>query len=512
MKMAKPIQAADLFCGAGGTSTGLLEACRQLKLRLDLVAVNHWPLAIQTHMANHPWARHICASLMPIEPRGPVDLFEGGVDAVDPRKAVPGGKLDLLIGSPECTHHSVARGGRPRSDQSRSTAWCILRWADALRPESVLIENVPEFRTWGPLDDHGRPIASERGRTFEAFLNALDGLGYSVDWKILCAADYGDATTRKRLFIQARRSRRRIDWPTPSHDRHGRDGLARWRAAREIIDWELTGQSIFRRGKPLAPRTLERIEAGLKKFCGKAAEPFLVMLRGPLGQPDRFARSVDEPAPTITAGGTHLGLVQPFLIPQQSKGSPRHVGEPVPTICTKGAIALVQPFVTALAHTQDGPRNRSVDEPLPTVTGTRTYGLVEPFVLPMEGVHRGNAARSVDEPLPTITASRGGGHLVEPYLVKYYRTGTAQPVGEPLDTVTTKPRFGLVEPVVVQDEAGNAYALDIRFRMLQPHELAAAMGFPQDYQFHGTKDQVVKQIGNAVPTRTACALTKRMIA
>jgi len=491
----------------------MLHACRELGFCLDLVAVNHWPLAIQTHMANHPWARHLCASLMPIEPASPSELFAGGVDAIDPRKAVPGGKLDVLVASPECTHHSVARGGRPCSDQSRATPWCILRWMDALRPDGVLIENVPEFQSWGPVDRRNKPIKAEAGKTFAAFPQAVDSLGYRVDHRVLCAADYGDATTRKRLFIQARRGRRAVTWPLPTHSKAGGDGTARWRPARDIIDWDLPGKSIFDRSKPLAPQTLERIEAGIKKFCGKAAEPFLVMLRGPVHEPGRFARSVDQPCPTITAGGTHLGLVEPFLV--NYHGGPdaarRHhgVNEPLPTQDTSNRYGLCQPFVIP-QQSKGYPRH--VDDPLPTIACKGAISFVQPFVLPMEGVHRGNAPRSVEDPLPTITAGRGGGHLIEPYLVKYFRTGTAQSVDKPLDTVTTKPRFGLVEPFTVQDEAGNVYALDIRFRMLQPHELAAAMSFPADYEFHGTKAQVVKQIGNAVPTRTACELTKALVA
>ena len=394
------IRAADLFCGAGGTTTGLLHACNDLGFRLELTAVNHWPLAIQTHMANHPWARHLCTSLTAID-LGETGLFPS-IDAADPRKAVPGGKLDVLVASPECTHHSNARGGKPRSDQSRSTPWCILRWADALHPGVILIENVPEFRTWGPLGSKGKPLKSRRGDTYRAFLTALDSLGYRVEDRVLNAADYGDATTRKRLFIQAVRGRRAVTWPEPTHAKAGAGGLEPWRPARDIIDWRLPGRSIFGRKRPLAANTLRRIATGIKKFWGPLAEPFLVML----------------------------------------------------------------------------------------------YGT--------------NDARSVERPLPTVT-SHGAGAVVEPFLTKFYGTGGAVPVGEPLGTVTTKDRFALVEPGVVELD-GERYALDIRFRMLQPHELAAAMSFPDAYAFAGTKDQKVKQIGNAVPVETARALCHVVLA
>lgn len=498
------IRAADLFCGAGGTSTGMLMAADALGFRLDLVAVNHWPLAIQTHLANHPWARHICASLTAVEPTPGGALFEGGVDAVDPRKAVPGGKLDLLVASPECTHHSNARGGRPRSDQSRATPWCILRWADALRPEAVLIENVPEFRTWGPLDANGKPLKAEKGRTFDAFVNALDGLGYAVDWKVLCCANYGDATTRKRLFIQARRGRTAaVTWPRPTHSRTGAHGLPTWRAAREIIDWSLPGKSIFRRKKPLRPKTLKRIAAGLERFCGPWAEPFLVMLYG-----TGSARSIDRPLPTVTANGQHIGLAQPFIVAYHDghdyERRYHDLDRPLPTLDTSNRFGLCEPFILATGHNEDPARRvRSIDEPLSTVVTKAEHCLVEPFVI---GQQSCAAPRNVGEPLPTV-AGKGAISLVEPYLVKYYGTGGARSVDIPLDTLTTKHRFGLVEPFVAEDADGNRYVLDILFRMLEPHELAAATGFPPAYRFCGNKGDAVKQIGNAVPAYTACALT-----
>src|SRR6185437_13061498 len=197
----RTIRAADLFCGAGGTSKGLLEACKRMGFELDLVAVNHWPVAIASHEANHPYARHECASL----------------DQVDPRKLVPGGRLNLLVASPECTHHSNARGGRPMNDQSRSSAWIILRWAELLYIENILIENVKEFRSWGPLGANGRPLRSKRGEFYFAFMQALRAAGYTAEDRVLNAADFGDPTTRERLFIIARRGNKKIIWPNPTH-------------------------------------------------------------------------------------------------------------------------------------------------------------------------------------------------------------------------------------------------------------------------------------------------------
>lgn len=425
--------AADLFCGAGGTSTGLVRAAEERGVQLNLLAVNHWAVAVDTHTRNHPWAQHLCADL----------------GSVDPSRVVPGGKLDLLVASPECTHFSVARGGKPCSDQSRASAWHAVHWLERLQVDEFLMENVREFETWGPLTRKGQPNKKKRGATFAAFVNALESLGYAVEWKILNAADYGDATSRKRLFLRASR-RRKIVWPEPSH-------VGRWRPAREVIDWGVESQSIFKRKRPLRAATLRRIEAGLKKFGG---EPFIAVLRGTLAEhPDGGARSVEQPLGTVTAGGMHAALCEPFVLGQQSGSVARSTKEPIPTVSTSGAIALVQPFILAMEHC--------------------------------------GSVRSTEKPLPTITTAKGGAFgLCQPFLTKYYGSGTgARPVTEPFDTITAKDRFALVEP-------GK---MDILFRMLQPHELAAAMGF-DGYQFAGTKTDQVRQIGNAVSVRTAKAL------
>jgi DNA (cytosine-5)-methyltransferase 1 len=443
------IVGVDLFCGGGGTSTGLARACAKRGKKLDLIAVNHWDIAIETHALNHPWARHLCAAL----------------DAVDPRKAVPSGRLNLLVASPECTHFSTARGGRPMHDQSRASAWLILKWLQELYVDNVLIENVKEFQTWGPLGANFRPLKSRRGETFHAFINSVKSLGYTVDWRILNAADYGDPTTRERLFIIARRGRRKINWPEPTHApaerlRNGDlfSDLKPWKPAREIIDWSLKGTSIFNRKRPLAPATLERIAAGIKKF--NWPEPFLVVLRN-----HQNGVSLDRPVPTMTTSGANFGLCQPFVLGQQSGSVPRDVSSPIPTIATDGAISLVKPFIMPVNHGRTDTRSYAMGNPFPTVTSVDAWSMVEPF------------------------------------LVKYNGTGQAYATSEPLDTVTAKDRFGIVQPM----------AIDILFRMLQPHELAAAMSFPRDYRFAGNREEQVKQIGNAVPVETATALCERLL-
>lgn len=380
----KHIIAADLFCGAGGTSSGLYEAANDLGLQVDLLAINHWSIAIATHAKNHPSAIHRCES----------------IDGINPREAVPGGRLDLLVASPECMHHSRARGGRPINDQSRASAWHVLRWAEALDIRNILVENVPEFQQWGPLDDDGNAIKRKQGKVYLAFLSALRSLGYSVSARVLTAADYGDPTTRRRLFILARKGKR-VTWPEPTHisgktpDMFGQ--RKPWKPAREIIDWTIPGESIFDRKRPLAETTMNRIMVGVKKFTSQA-------------------------------------------------------------------------FIVALNHGKDDQRSYSIDNPFPTVTSVDAWGLVQPFI------------------------------------VKYYGSSLTASLDDPLDTVTSRDHFGLVIPV------SDHGAVDILFRMLQPHELAKAMSFPDDYLFTGNREQKVKQIGNAVPVLTATALCRSLLA
>lgn len=459
------IYAADLFCGAGGTSTGLLMACESLGLDVQLLAVNHWNVAIDTHTANHPKVRHLCETL----------------DSVDPRRAIPGGRLDLLWASPECTHHSNARGGKPISDQTRATAWHICRWADALRVEHIIIENVREFRDWGPLDDSGHRIKELKGTIYRSFLDNLRALGYTVEDRILNAADYGDATTRRRLFIQAVRGDRRIRWPEPTHLRP-KDlpiaGKERWRPARDIIDWDNKGESIYARKRPLAPNTMRRIMAGLRKYSGL---PFVVQYNterpgesARVYDPDdplrnhQDAQPIDGPVPALCANGEHVGVCEPFLVKYFEGSDACPVDAPLPTICAN------------YEH----------------------MALVEPFIVNMKGLSN---ASDIDAPLPTQTAGAQHMYLAEPYLVKYNNNGGAHSVDAPMPTITTKDRVALVSPEVV-GQGETVAMLDIRFRMLTPEELARAMSFPEDYRFTGNRSDKVRQIGNAVPVMLSRAL------
>ena len=359
----KTIYAADLFCGAGGTSTGLLQVAATLGQDVHLVAVNHWDLAISTHLKNHPLVEH----------------FNSDLKDIDPRTVIPGGHLDLLVASPECTHFSRARGGKPMNKQSRASIKYVLRWIRALDVEDVLIENVPEFLDWGPLDQKTlTPVKARKGEYFYRFVRKLEEFGYQVAWRLMVAADYGDPTTRKRLFIQARKTKP-IHWPEQSHHRNGGDMFGarpRWRAAREIIDWNIKSESIFTRKKPLSPNTLRRIEAGLRKYSGG------VFVIGQ--QSGAVPRSVGEPLPTIAGAGA-ISLVQPFIIQMDMGGRVYSVDDPLNTITSADARALVEPFIMPVNHGKGDLRTYSMNDPLPTVTAFDALGVVQPFLVMLNG-------------------------------------------------------------------------------------------------------------------------------
>ena len=549
----RKIKVADLFCGAGGSSTGAHQAIVALGREMDLVCINHWDRAIETHKRMHPEARHYCQD----------------VSSARPIECVPEGRLDLLMASPTCTYHSRARGGRPTSDQQRMDPWHVVTWLTELKVERLLIENVPEFVDWGPVDPKtGKPVKAKRGQYFREWIATLERLDYRVEWKFLNCADYGDATTRKRFFLMGRK-RNSIRWPEPTHTKEPTHDLLaplqRWRAARTCIDWGLRGRSIFGRKHALAPRTIQRIYAGATRF--NWPEPFLVVLRNHMA-----ARSIDLPMPTIAANGTHVGLATPILVGNGGAtyaGKPKPVDDPLSTVLCSDRRGIAEPFLIGQHFDR---QVRSVEEPAPTVATAARIGMVEPFVLSQAS---GGAPRSVAQPFPTITTGGRQGEgtaLITPY----YGSGsgkTCKSVDRPLDTVTVHDRFGLVCPVTnsngsqvprsieqpfptlttskgghlafitasmgerdgqmprvhnleqpmpticaqgsvrmaqgVSDVEVDGQQYDILFRMLHWRELARAMSFSdadQDYEFAGNKTEITKQIGNAVPVRTARAL------
>jgi DNA (cytosine-5)-methyltransferase 1 len=466
---------ADLFCGAGSLSMGAHDALLELGYQPDFVAVNHWHVATQTYAYNHPGARVHCVTL----------------DAAFPIQLVPEGRLDMLMAGIECTYFSRARGGKPVTDQQRMSAWHVVRWCTEIRVRRVLLENVPEFREWGPVDPRtGKPIKSRKGEYFRAFNDAMAAIGLPLEWRVLNCANFGDATTRERLFGMARADGKPITWPLPSHARRG-EGAKPWRTAREIIDWSILGRSIFDRKRPLAAKTLARIAAGMTKF--RWPDPFILVLRQHCD-----ARGIDLPLPTITAGGTHLGLVQPFVLSQASGGSPRGVDHPVHTIPAGGAHALIAPYYSS----GSGATCRSTEEPLPTATAKARFGLV----MPITHSDRSNRARSLDQPIPTLTTARRGelAFITAAFGERPAQSPRVHSIDEPAPTVCAQGRINLAA-------AGRSEHRehDILFRMFEPHELAAAMSIStpeRPYHFVGNKTEVVRQIGQAVPRRTGRAL------
>lgn len=440
------LKAADLFCGAGGTTEG---AHRSGKAEVRL-AVNHWRTAVQSHSANHPNTRHICAEIDMVDPRDFVNM-----------------KLNAVFASPECVYHSNAAGGRPVDDQRRATAWCVPRWAETLRPDWLIIENVREFEDWGPLGRDLRPMKSKKGEIFQAWVNAIRALNYHVEWKVLNAADFGGATKRHRLFVMARRGRstHNMPWPKATHTREN------WTPAYSVIDWSLPCPSIFGRKRPLAEKTLARIEAGLKKFVA----PF-VMQNGHTGS---------------------TGRAQYVLDPN----------EPLRTVTTRNENGVVIPFVSTFHNGPDGAnRNSSIDEPVPTLDTQNRHAVVLPFMLDIHNRRRDDTTSAASEPFPTIV-TKPGNSLVLPFITSFFSNGKPQSVLEPLSTVTTKHRHGLAMVKLLQTMESLGVA-DIGFRMFEPHELAMAQGFSRDYQLFGSKAEQVKQIGNSVHTHVAEALCR----
>ena len=491
---------ADNFAGGGGASTGIELAVGR---SVD-IAINHDPDAIGMHKMNHPNTEHYLESVWDI----------------DPVQAAAGRPIGLAWFSPDCKHFSKAKGGKPVSKEIRGLAWVTARWALTVRPRVMMLENVEEFQTWGPLirDLNGdlRPCPDRRGDTFRAFVAVLTtglsprdphwqdvcqllgieydlqaklklrkGFGYQVEWRELRACDYGAPTIRKRLFMVMRCDNQPITWPRPTHgDPSSKEvmggKLKPWPTAADCIDWSIPCPSIFERKKPLAENTLKRIARGLKKFVIDAEQPFIV-----------------EPA-------------APFIARQFGNSTGHAMGVPMGTVTAGGGgkSQLVAAFLAKhYGGGYTGP-GASLESPVPTVTTVDHNALVTSHLVKLRGTCQ--HGQPVTTPMPTITA--GGLHVgeVRAFLLKYYGSSTAQSVNEPLGTITTKHRFGLV---TIQ---GQDYQIvDIGMRMLQPHELFAAQGFPADYiidvDAEGkpvTKTKQIARCGNSVCPPLAEALVR----
>ena len=476
----------DLFCGTGGTSLGVEMALGHG----PEAAVNHWPYAIQIHQKNHPHTLH----------------FEEDVFAVDPWEAARGKRVDLLVGSPDCTHFSVAKGAAPKDDGIRCLSDVFVKWAREIRPRVIILENVREFQDWGPLDESGRPIQARKGEDFRRWVGQLEAEGYRVEWRLLRACDFGAPTSRLRLFLVARCDVQAIGWPEPTH---GGPGQPPHRTAAECIDWSIPCPSIFDRPRPLAEATLKRIAAGVHKYVLNNPRPFLLCLsHGGRLEP------IDEPLRTVTAGpaGGDRALVVPWLTKAHSHGWDRGVGptaslqKPAWTVTTKDGTALCAAF---LAKHYTGVVGTDLRQPLGTVTTQDHHSLVAATMVQVGyGERAGQEPRALDirSPLGTVVSGGGKFGLVAAFLQKYYGSdGQNQPVDRPLDTATVKARFGLVTVEI----GGENWALyDIGMRMLQPRELARAQGFPDSYILEGSKADQIAGIGNSVVPQVMAALVR----
>lgn len=514
----------DNFAGGGGTSTGLEAAFGR---PVD-IAINHDPEAIAMHRINHPDTKHLCESVWDIDP-------------IDVTNNEPVGLVWL---SPDCKHFSKAKGSVPVDKRIRGLAWVASRWAAKCRPRIIMLENVEEFKTWGPLNADGKPCKDRKGKTFKSFLRKLHKEGYKVEYRELKASDYGVPTIRNRFFLVARRDGLPIRWPKPTHGNPKsvavkKGKLLPWHTAAECIDWSIPTPSIFdtaaqikadhgvRAKRPLADNTLKRIAVGMMRYVVDNPDPFIVksnhtasyyncfrgqQLNEPLQtvtQIPGFALTIpyiaklrkgnvghglDEPLHTMTAGGKHFGVVAPVLTECANASSPRCMpaNEPLRTICAQikgGHHALIAPFI---AKNYTGVVGSDINEPLHTVTAIDHNSLLIPH-------------------LSTCTSDKSD--LVAAFLSVYYgNEKDGQSLNEPARTITSKAKFGLVTVKGVDYKI-----IDIGFRMLQPRELFRAQGFSDDYIIdkgideHGktiklTKTAQTRMVGNSVCPPLAQAL------
>ncbi|WP_064577204.1 DNA cytosine methyltransferase [Cupriavidus gilardii] len=530
----------DNFAGGGGASCGIELA---LGRHVD-IAINHDPEAVTMHEINHPQTEHHCESVWD----------------VDPIKLTRGRPVGLAWFSPDCKHFSKAKGGKPRDKKLRGLAWVAMRWAALVRPRVIILENVEEFQTWGPGLPDGKPCPVRKGKTFRSFVHQLQEKGYAVEWRELRACDYGAPTIRKRLFLIARCDGKPIVWPEATHGAPGSAEVkARkrkpWRTAAECIDWSIPCPSIFERKRSLAEATQRRIARGLRRYVTDSPRPFIVTLSHGEGKPGAAqrwgsgARDIDAPFQTVTASSSYA-VVAPTLVQtgyaERSGQAPRAPGldKPLGTVVAGGAKhALVSAFLAKhYGGNYDGPgvalqepastittadhhalvsaqlvgcggragqsRPRDASEPMQTITAKGDTAVTTSHLVKLRGECTGSAT---DAPAPTVTA--GGTHIgeVRAFLVKYYSEGGQdQDCRAPMHTIPTKDRLGVVTV------AGEPYLIaDIGMRMLEPHELYAAQGFPSSYVIAPVidgrplpKHAQVRMCGNSVSPPMAAALVR----
>lgn len=536
----------DNFAGGGGASTGIELACG----RPVTIAINHDPDAILLHRTNHPYTEHLQASVWD----------------VDPEQVVRGRKVGLAWFSPDCKHFSKAKGAALVDRNIRGLAWIVLRWAGTVRPDVILLENVEEFVTWGPVRK-GKPVKSKAGQTFRKWKQQLEDLGYTVEYRVLVAADYGAPTTRKRFVLAARCDGRPIVWPERTHaPRNSLEvkagKLKPWRSAAEIIDWSIPGYSIFQSKeeikalygaavvRPLAENTLRRVIRGVDKFTLKSGAPFLV----PTGYGERQGQAprvhdIDKPVPTVVGAGKHnvcVPVIAPYLAECNHAGSGHiaDVTEPYKTITAKHTGGVVAPVLIQY-HTEqtENVRANGLEAPINTVDASNRYGFVSANLVEY---YTGGRPLDISAPMHTVT-SHDREALVAAQIAEFKGQDIGQDCRKPLRTVTAGGgEFGVVrvtlnwtggmgywpqirellnrfcgydlgdkECLVLMIGGVGYYIADITLRMLTPRELYNAMGFPPDYRIERDylgnaypKSKQVARCGNAVCPPMAEAMVR----
>lgn len=515
----------DNFAGGGGASTGIgLAAGRPVD-----IAINHDPDAIAMHRVNHPNTRHYCESVWD----------------VNPAEICGGQPVGLMWLSPDCKHFSRAKGGKPVSKNVRGLAWIALRWAATVRPRVMILENVPEFVTWGRLGKDGKPDKRYTGETFRSFVYQLKQHGYDVDYRELKACDYGAPTIRKRFFLIARCDGKPIVFPKPTHG--AEKGLIPYRTAAECIDWSIPCRSIFGREKPLAENTLRRIARGLDKFTINAEKPFIMKYYGGI-----IGSDITAPLGTVTAID-HNALVTPQIAPYIMANNTNNVGaaadEPLPTITTGNRNYFTAASLIQYHSEQSGSevRGQALDKPVMTVDASPRYALTAAHIVKYySGENHGSAVnsplhtittkdrnalieshlcilrnnqdcKSLDEPIPTLCTS--GGHISEirTTIAKYSPAGEYGNWAEVRGLLNNYCGYSLADDEILLLEINREHYFisDIGMRMLEPRELYRAQGFPEDYvidfDVNGkrySRSAQVARCGNAVPPPFAEALVR----
>lgn len=516
----------DLFCGAGGTTTGFVQAELEGNAIAKVIAcVNHDPKAIKSHWVNHPEVKHFEEDIRTLDLTELIKLVNSY------RKKYPNALL-ILWASLECTNFSKAKGGQPRDADSRTLADHLERYILALNPDYVQIENVVEFMSWGPLDENGKPISKKNGEDWMRWKSEICAMGYVDQWKELNSANFGAYTSRNRLFGVFARPWLPISFPEPTHAKvpskqsmHG--DLQKWKAVKEVLNFSDEGESIFTRKKQLSDKTLERIFAGLVKYVAKGDKAFISKYFS--GRPKGKVNSVDDPASTITTFGGSSLVQADFLLKYNStnketgKHIPPSVEDPAPVVSTQGRLGLVQPQFLS-AYYGNGDNVSSVEDPCPVIPTKDRFGVIstESFLMP---TNFNNTPKSIDDPAPVITAGRHHHYIVNPSHGGH-STSTDAPCPVIVARQDKAPLYlvqvekGKVAIAVYEGDSDAMIRIkqfmamyelvDIKMRMLRVLELLNIQGFPTGYKLEGNQSDQKKFIGNSVVPQVVKAWTEAM--